>query len=217
MERGAYCAFLNAKIKISQDFGNRQSALWKKSFTYLVPYAGEHAVERTLSALKPLALKQYVTETTMSYRPEHWENMRQQLKQLGVTRQYVVIQPTARQLFKCWDNDKFSQVIDAVQRRGYQVVLTSGPAADEMACVDAIARGCETKPVTGLAGKTRFPELGALIGHADLFIGVDSALVILPQQSKRRSFAFSARRIMCSGVPDRRHHSVLGRQLSADA
>lgn len=92
----------------------------------------------------------------MSYRPEHWENMRQQLKQLGVTRQYVVIQPTARQLFKCWDNDKFSQVIDAVQRRGYQVVLTSGPAADEMACVDAIARGCETKPVTGLAGKLAF-------------------------------------------------------------
>ncbi|SUH34041.1 lipopolysaccharide core biosynthesis protein [Salmonella enterica subsp. enterica] len=74
----------------------------EKSFTHLVPYAGEHAVERTLSALKPLALKQYVTETTMSYRPEHWENMRQQLKQLGVTRQYVVIQPTARQLFKCW-------------------------------------------------------------------------------------------------------------------
>lgn len=99
----------------------------EKSFTHLVPYAGEHAVERTLSALKPLALKQYVTETTMSYRPEHWENMRQQLKQLGVARQYVVIQPTARQLFKCWDNDKFSQVIDAVQRRGYQVVLTSGP------------------------------------------------------------------------------------------
>ncbi|EKO9121277.1 lipopolysaccharide core heptosyltransferase RfaQ, partial [Salmonella enterica] len=158
--------FLDAKIKISQDFGNRQSALWKKSFTHLVPYAGEHAVERTLSALKPLALKQYVTETTMSYRPEHWENMRQQLKQLGVTRQYVVIQPTARQLFKCWDNDKFSQVIDAVQRRGYQVVLTSGPAADEMACVGDIARGCETKPITGLAGKTRFPELGALIDHA---------------------------------------------------
>ncbi len=58
--------------------------------------------------------------------------MRQQLKQLGVTRQYVVIQPTtARQLFKCWIM-KFSGYY-AVQRRGYQVVLTSGPAADEMA------------------------------------------------------------------------------------
>lgn len=137
----------------------------------------------------------------MSYRPEHWENMRQQLKQLGVTRQYVVIQPTARQLFKCWDNDKFSQVIDAVQRRGYQVVLTSGPAADEMACVDAIARGCETKPATGLAGKTRFPELGALIDHADLFIGVDSAPGHIAAAVKTPVICLSARRIMCSGVP----------------
>lgn len=54
-------------------------------------------------------------------------------------------------------------------------MLTCGPSADDLACVDEIARGCETKPITGLAGKTRFPELGALIDHAVLFIGVDSA------------------------------------------
>lgn len=66
-------------------------------------------------------------------------------------------------------------VIDALQHRGYQVVLTCGPSADDLACVDEIARGCQTKPITGLAGKTRFPELGALIDHAVLFIGVDSA------------------------------------------
>lgn len=167
--------FLTAKVKISQDFANRQSVFWKKSFTHLVPYSGEHVVERTLSALKPLGLEKVVTETTMSYLPQHWEKMRQQLQQLGVTRQYVVIQPTARQLFKCWDNDKFSRVIDALERRGYQVVLTSGPSADDLACVADIAQGCETRPVTGLAGKTRFPELGALIDHAALFIGVDSA------------------------------------------
>lgn len=167
--------FLSAKVKISQDFANRQSALWKQSFTHLVPYSGEHVVERTLSALKPLGLENIVSKTTMSYRPEHWAKMRQQLQQLGVSRQYVVIQPTARQLFKCWDNDKFSRVIDALERRGYQVVLTSGPSADDLACVEEIAQGCEFKPITGLAGKTRFPELGALIDHAALFIGVDSA------------------------------------------
>lgn len=98
-----------------------------------------------------------------------------ELDALGVKDHYVVIQPTARQLFKCWDNDKFSMVIDALQHRGYQVVLTCGPSADDLACVDEIARGCQTKPITGLAGKTRFPELGALIDHAVLFIGVDSA------------------------------------------
>ncbi|MFY9994298.1 MAG: lipopolysaccharide core heptosyltransferase RfaQ [Leclercia sp.] len=167
--------FLNAKIKISQDFANRQSPIWKNSFTHLVPYSGNHIVERTLSTLKPLDLTHYVTETTMSYRSEHWEKIRLQLKNSGVTRQYVVIQPTARQLFKCWDNDKFSRTIDALENRGYQVILTSGPSADDLACVQEIAQGCKQKPVTDFAGKTSFPELGALIDHAELFIGVDSA------------------------------------------
>lgn len=166
---------LNAKVKITQDFAHRQTALWKNSFTHVVPFSGEHVVQRTLSALQPLDLPEYVTETTMSYRPEHWLNLQQRLRDLGVTRQYVVIQPTARQAFKCWDNSKFSSVIDALQNRGYQVVLTSGPSADDLACIKAIEEGCETKPVVGLAGKTTFPELGALIDHAALFIGVDSA------------------------------------------
>ncbi len=108
----------------------------------------------------------------MPYAPEHWERMRQQLDAFGVGDNYVVIQPTARQPFKCWDNDKFAQVIDSLQQRGYQVVLTSGPSAEDLACVEDIAAQGKSRPVTGLAGKTRFPELGALIDHAVLFIGV---------------------------------------------
>lgn len=87
----------------------------------------------------------------------------------------MVIQPTARQIFKCWENQKFSQVIDALHERGMEVVLTSGPGADDLACIAAIAQGCKKPPVTALAGNVTFPELGALIDHAVLFIGVDSA------------------------------------------
>lgn len=166
---------LNAKVKISQDFAHRQSAFWKKSFTHLAPFQGEHCVLRNLSALAPLGLTQTCQETSMPYALEHWERMRQQLDVFGVGDNYVVIQPTARQPFKCWDNDKFAQVIDSLQQRGYQVVLTSGPGAEDLACVEDIAALCASRPVTGLAGKTRFPELGALIDHAVLFIGVDSA------------------------------------------
>lgn len=166
---------LPAKVKISQDYAHRQSAFWKKSFTHLAPFAGEHAVERNLSTLAPLGITDFCRETTMSYAHEHWERMRSALNEAGVGEHYVVVQPTARQLFKCWDNEKFSQVIDALQARGYDVVLTSGPGADDLACVEEIARGCARRPVTSLAGKTRFPELGALIAHAALFIGVDSA------------------------------------------
>ncbi|AFJ48933.1 lipopolysaccharide core heptosyltransferase RfaQ [Shimwellia blattae] len=166
---------LNVKTSISQDYGHRQSAFWKKSFTYLAPWLGQHCVERNLSALAPLGLTDIFRETSMVYRPEHWDDMRRQLEQLGAREPYVVIQPTARQMFKCWDNDKFAQVIDDLQQRGYPVVITTGPGADDLACAEDIATRCQTRPVTGLAGKTSFPELAALIDHAALFIGVDSA------------------------------------------
>lgn len=166
---------LPARLKLSQDYHHRQSSFWKNSFTSVVPIEGEHIVERNLSVLAPLDVTDYYQDTTMSYHPEHWEKLHAQLAEHGVTGRYVVIQPTARQLFKCWDDEKFSAVADALQQRGYAVVLTCGPGDDDLACVRRIAEGCQHKPVTALAGKTRFPELAALIDHAALFIGVDSA------------------------------------------
>ncbi|HHL2825693.1 TPA: lipopolysaccharide core heptosyltransferase RfaQ [Citrobacter murliniae] len=166
---------LPARVKISQLYGHRQHGFWKNSFTLLAPVHGAHIVERNLSVLEPLGITNFYQDTTMSYAPEHWQKIRNALDALSIKGHYVVIQPTARQLFKCWDNDKFSRVIDALHYRGYEVVLTSGPSADDLACVEEIARACETRPVTALAGKTSFPELAALIDHADLFIGVDSA------------------------------------------
>ncbi|MGP3593814.1 lipopolysaccharide core heptosyltransferase RfaQ [Vagococcus sp. WN89Y] len=170
-----FVRLLGARVSLSQDYAHRQSAFWKKSFTIFAPFQGEHCVERNLSTLAPLGLTDICYETTMSYKPEHWEHMRNELEKLGVKDKYVVIQPTARQLFKCWDNEKFAEVIDSLQQRGFQVVLTSGPGAEDLSCIDEIASLCKSRPVTELAGKTRFPELGALIDHALLFIGVDSA------------------------------------------
>lgn len=166
---------LNVPVRISQDYSHRQSAFWRNSFTQLAPLVGENVVTSNLSVLAPLNLPSTVTHTTMSYKPSCWFRVRSELDKANVGEHYVVIQPTARQIFKCWNNEKFSQVIDALYERGYQVVLTSGPGSDDMACVKAIADGCIIPPVTALAGKLTFPELGALIDHAALFIGVDSA------------------------------------------
>ncbi|KMK11975.1 lipopolysaccharide core heptosyltransferase RfaQ [Pluralibacter gergoviae] len=166
---------LNVPVKLSQSFRHRQSAFWKKSFTLLAPLEGGNVVESNLSVLAPLRPKTLVARTTMSYPAAAQARVRGLLDDAGVGQRYVVIQPTARQIFKCWNNEKFSEVIDALHERGLQVVLTSGPGADDLACVNAIAGGCRRAPVTALAGKLTFPELGALIAGARLFIGVDSA------------------------------------------
>lgn len=166
---------LNVPVKLSQSFRHRQSAFWKNSFTLLAPLEGGNVVESNLSVLAPLRPKTLVARTTMSYPAAAQARVRGLLDDAGVGQRYVVIQPTARQIFKCWNNEKFSEVIDALHERGLQVVLTSGPGTDDLACVNAIAGGCRRAPVTALAGKLTFPELGALIAGARLFIGVDSA------------------------------------------
>ena len=166
---------LNVPVKLSQSFRHRQSAFWKNSFTLLAPLEGGNVVESNLSVLAPLRPKTLVARTTMSYPAAAQARVRGLLDDAGVGQRYVVIQPTARQIFKCWNNEKFSEVIDALHERGLQVGLTSGPGADDLACVNAIAGGCRRAPVTALAGKLTFPALGALIAGARLFIGVDSA------------------------------------------
>ncbi len=164
-----------AKMKISEFIERRNSQFWHGSFTHLVEMSGDNVVTYNLSILKPLELKHIDDRTKMEYDPGHWESINGRLFELGVHSSYVVIQPTARQIFKCWDDEKFSKVIDVLQSRGYQVILTSGPSKEDISCINNIASMCHIKPITDLAGKTSFPELAALIAHAALFIGVDSA------------------------------------------
>lgn len=80
-----------------------------------------------------------------------WERVRQSWS-AGVGERYVVIQPTARQIFKCRENEKFSQVIDALHERGIEVVLTSGPGADDLAWLMLMLCACKQPPITALAG-----------------------------------------------------------------
>ncbi|MFP1497129.1 glycosyltransferase family 9 protein [Escherichia coli] len=84
---------------------------------------GGNVVESNLSVLTPLGLDSLVKQTTMSYPPASWKRMRRELDHAGVRQNYLVIQPTARQIFKCWDG-QFSAVIDALHARGYEVVVT---------------------------------------------------------------------------------------------
>ena len=166
---------LQAPVRLSLGEAQHRDSFWRNSFTHCVPEQGENVVESNLSVLAPLQLGALVTHTTMSYNAECWQEARDALDKAGVGEHYVVIQPTARQIFKCWDDEKFAQVIDALHERGLEVIMTSGPSADDLASVAAIAEKCQRAPVTALAGKLSFPQLAALIDHADLFIGVDSA------------------------------------------
>lgn len=74
-----------------------------------------------------------------------------------------------------WDPVKWAAVADGLtERHGAQVILVGTPA-DGADSVQAAMQG----PVTNLAGRTSLPQLAALLGQCDLFLGADSGVMHL--------------------------------------
>lgn len=154
----------------------REKKLWNKLFSRVAPITGTHIVEQNLSLLKGIDFtdSDLKPQMRLCYRESDVQALlalEPELKQ----QQYVVIQPTARQSFKCWDDDKFAEVINHLHSIGLKVYLTCGPAISEQTQVQHIASLCDSPPDVRFAGKTSFLQLAALLDHAVLYIGVDSA------------------------------------------
>lgn len=104
--------FTGAKVRIGFDLAKRRSLFWKKCFTNFVPTEHSqflHIVEQNLSALSLLNLPLINTTVTMSYRQQDKEAVLMLLDKHGVDQKYIVVQPTSRWFFKCWDEKKDEQ------------------------------------------------------------------------------------------------------------
>jgi len=78
-------------------------------------------------------------------------------------------------MFKCWPYEKMAKLISRIDTElRIPVVLTSSPDPQELEYITKL-RGCLDTAVTDLAGRLTLKELTALIHHATLFVGVDSA------------------------------------------
>lgn len=166
-----------AKIRIGFDLQKRRHWLWRICHNQRVStsqHQQQHTVEQNLSILTPLALPEYSSTVTMSYNnsdqlfcqsqiPRHWQG------------NYLVIQPVARWLFKSWPAEQVCVVVNELCRIGYNVVLTASNNKQELAMINQIMISCQSQSVISLAGQLTLCQLAALIDHARLFIGVDSA------------------------------------------
>ncbi|MGM3173675.1 putative lipopolysaccharide heptosyltransferase III [Dickeya lacustris] len=167
----------NAPIKLGFNFPKRQSVFWRACHSQLVDtenHATQHTVEQNLSILAPLGLPALNTQVSMCYTPSDWQHAQQCLQQQQTAERYIVVQPTSRWFFKCWDERKWAEVIHALHQEGYDVVLTSGPDASEQRMVAQIMAHAPKERVVSLSGQLTLRQLAALIDHAALFLGVDS-------------------------------------------
>jgi heptosyltransferase-3 len=168
--------FTGAPVRIGFAFNKRRNAFWRYCHTRLASVAQHstlHTVEQNLTILEPLHIHAQ-TNVSMGYSAEDWQGVEAKLAEKGVAGSYVVVQPTSRWFFKCWDENKMAQTITALQQDGHTIVLTAGPDKKELAMIDTILAACPTERVVSLAGQLSLRQLGAIIDHASLFIGVDS-------------------------------------------
>ena len=86
-----------------------------------------HTVEQNLNGLTPLNLPVTDNHVTMACSEEDRQKTEQLLQRKQVTGDYIVVQPTSRWFYKCWDDDKMSEVIRTLADDGHQIVLSSGP------------------------------------------------------------------------------------------
>ncbi|TCP13089.1 heptosyltransferase-3 [Crenobacter luteus] len=164
---------------IGFDYPKRRNSTWARCFDALAPVADSdslHTVEQNLLALSPLGLDVPVAakRCKMAYSEQDRLTVQAKLHALGVTTPYIAVHPASRWFFKCWEDERFAAVVQVLADKGWHVVLTAAPVAQEEALVRSILDRVDSERVHSLAGQLTLTSLAALIDGARLFIGVDS-------------------------------------------
>lgn len=167
-----------APVRIGFAFPKRDSAIWRWCHNQLVStddHGKLHTVEQNMTALAPLGISAAGAKASMHFSAADQQKVQEVLAHQQVNTPYVVVQPTSRWEFKCWDDEKVAQLIDALAADGRTVVLTAAPDKKELSMIERIQSLSQSDNVVSLAGQFSLPQLAALIAGAQLFIGVDSA------------------------------------------
>lgn len=171
---------LRPSYSVAQKYAHKRGAKWRKSFSHLydIPVLPRHTVETHLDALRrlgvyPRGMEKQLRFTVASVVAEKVAALRQ-IHGLQ-PRNYIVMHPTSRWMFKSWSVDGFAEVLQLLMARGLTVALVSGPVQSELDYARAIIAKCsENTGLVDLTGQLTLPEVAALIQDANCFIGLDS-------------------------------------------
>ncbi len=170
-------AVSGARVRFSHEMDKRDIWLWRAIFNHRAREDhSRHTVESNLAVLSALGVDVDPAQArcTMAIAPGDAALVRDRLTAAGVSDGYVLVHPTSRWFFKCWEDDRFAEVISALLRSGRRVVLTAAPDRREMELIEALLARVAEPGLVSLAGQLTLPQLAAAIAGADLFIGVDS-------------------------------------------
>ena len=194
--RGAWLVrLLRPRWSVAPKF---RPGFWARSFTHLYPAQSDplrHTVETNLDSLRALGMQPAAADKRVIMVPGAAAEARvaDLLAQHGLAAGgFIHLHPASRWAFKCWPAARVAALCDALAAKGWPIVLTSAPDANEKALIAEVAAArvgnagsdsvCLEFPCGGrqastidLSGQLALKELAALTARARLFVGVDSA------------------------------------------
>src|SRR5206468_6434184 len=181
-DRSAFLTLLSgARRRVASYRVRDQSRTRARLYTDLVGVRVRdmHTIDYNLALLEPLGLRAASSGPYLNLPRAAREKADKLRRDWKITRPYVILHPGSARREKLWDAARWAEVIDHFsQNNGFELVLTSGPSADEQAQVAAITSRTRQK-IVDLSGKTDLLTLAALIAQAQLLVTVDSAPVHL--------------------------------------
>lgn len=182
--RGAWLVrLLRPRWSVAPKF---RDGFWANSFTHL--YAAQsdplrHTVETNLDSLRALGLEPTAADKGVTLVPgaNAEQRVAQLLAQHGLQAGgFVHVHPASRWAFKCWPAERVAALCDALAAKGWPIVLSSAPDANEKSLIAAVCaardkNAASSAPTIDLSGQLLLKELAALTAQAKLFVGVDSA------------------------------------------
>jgi heptosyltransferase III len=186
-DRGALIAlFSGAPLRVGFDPGKSGFMGKRGLYTHLVKICPHprHTVERQLDALRRIGIfpSEEERDLTLTLCREALKKVEALL--LG-RKEFILIHPVSRWLFKSPPPTFFIELIQALHARGESIVLSGGGDRDAMALIEKILLGTQGIPLHSLAGKTDLKELAALISLSRTLITVDSLPLHLASALKR--------------------------------
>jgi len=188
-DRSAFLTLLSgARRRIASYRVREQSKTRARVYTDLVGVRVRdmHTIDYNLALLKPLGVGAPSSAPQLDLPRTALEKADRLRRDWKITRPYVILHPGSARREKLWDSARWAKVIDHFrQDNEFDLVLTSGPSADDQAHIREIAKRLRHK-ITDLSGKTDLLTLAALIAKAQLLVTVDSAPVHFAAATRTR-------------------------------
>jgi len=89
------------------------------------------------------------------------------------SKSYIIISPAASKVQRNWLSERYAVIADYANEKGLQVVLSGGPTVIEENLAEEIISAANA-PIINLVGKTKLPQLLALLEKAELVLAPDS-------------------------------------------